>query len=75
MFCETETKDYKYMKDNQTIFVGLKFRKKDVFDFERQFARTRQKLLESEELDESVMIQVKLYLAAILNLSWAFDFD
>ena len=24
--------DYKYMKDNQTIFVGLKFRKKDVFD-------------------------------------------
>ena len=75
MFCETETKDYKYMKDNQTIFVGLKFRKKDVFDFERQFARTRQKLLESEELDESVMIQVELYLAAILNLSWAFDFD
>ena len=73
MFCETETKDYKYMKDNQTIFVGLKFRKKDVF--ERQFARTRQKLLESEELDESVMIQVELYLAAILNLSWAFDFD
>ena len=32
MGCETETKDYKYMKDNQTIFVGLKFRKKDVFD-------------------------------------------